>query len=314
MQLKRGAWYRRGTASGRLSAREVALLHCHGGPLGGRVARTLYDLIGASADDDAERLRKAFHKAVKANHPDLHPGDPEATVRLSGIVRAYAILRDAHERASYDQALELERASLRSKPKRFGTMRRFFAEAGSIAALTVALSAGYVLVANVAQFSLDGKVSDVRGPPTITAVELAGREGAVSGGTTEGVNKQPVGVTGTDRAVTGSVEELGVANDQANQTIASTPPRRDHEVADQNQKSKPAPVAAPIGLSSLGNTTSKSSPPSASRSERKHRTEVSDLNSPDARKSTTRERPRLAEITPPSEHASDKSPLFGIGY
>ena len=35
--------------------------------------KSLYELLGASADDNAEALQKAFRKAVKAHHPDLHP-------------------------------------------------------------------------------------------------------------------------------------------------------------------------------------------------------------------------------------------------
>jgi hypothetical protein len=117
----------------------------------GKVAKTLYDLLGASPDDDAERLKEAFRKAVRASHPDLHPSDPDATVRLSGIVRAYAILRDARERMSYDQSLDLERESFGSEPKRtfLNAMHRIFTEAGSVAALAVMLSAGYALLANV---------------------------------------------------------------------------------------------------------------------------------------------------------------------
>ena len=33
--------------------------------------KTLYDLLSARADDDAETLKKAFRIAVKAIHPDL---------------------------------------------------------------------------------------------------------------------------------------------------------------------------------------------------------------------------------------------------
>ena len=50
--------------------------------------KTLYDLLGARADDDAEGLRNAFRKAAKANHPDLHAGDPDAPIRFRQIVEA----------------------------------------------------------------------------------------------------------------------------------------------------------------------------------------------------------------------------------
>src|ERR1700736_3799452 len=68
--------------------------------------KTLYDLLGARADDDAEALKRAFRKAVKANHPDLHAGDPDAPLRFRQIVAANAVLRDAKQRATYDRLLQ----------------------------------------------------------------------------------------------------------------------------------------------------------------------------------------------------------------
>jgi hypothetical protein len=178
MQLERVVpdWHGRGASSRYLQSRtrELTVLHCQGGPPDGRVAKTLYDLLGASPDDDAKTLKEAFHKAVKANHPDLHPNDPDATVRLSGIVRAYAILRDAHERLSYDQALDLERESPDSEPKR--TFSRIFNEAGIVVALAVTLIAGYALLSNaLSQFSEDRKVEEVREPATIPTLEITGQ-------------------------------------------------------------------------------------------------------------------------------------------
>ena len=74
--------------------------------------KTLYDLLGAHADDDAETLKKAFRKAVKATHPDLHAGDADAQLRFRQIVNANAILRDAKQRATYDLLLQRERQFL----------------------------------------------------------------------------------------------------------------------------------------------------------------------------------------------------------
>lgn len=68
--------------------------------------KTLYDLIGALPEDDADELRAAFRRAVKANHPDLHPDDPEASLEFRRIVRANAILSDPRQRQAYDQLLE----------------------------------------------------------------------------------------------------------------------------------------------------------------------------------------------------------------
>jgi curved DNA-binding protein CbpA len=76
--------------------------------------RTLYDLLGALPQDDADSLRTAFRKAAKTCHPDNNPGDPGAAQRFARIVRAYSILRDETKRASYDSWLseaEQERAA-----------------------------------------------------------------------------------------------------------------------------------------------------------------------------------------------------------
>jgi curved DNA-binding protein CbpA len=67
--------------------------------------KTLYDLLGALPDDDADRLRVAFRKAAKANHPDNNPDDPDAPLRFRQIVRGNAILRDERLRATYDWLL-----------------------------------------------------------------------------------------------------------------------------------------------------------------------------------------------------------------
>ena len=70
---------------------------------------TLYDLLGALPNDDAEGLRAAFRRAVKGAHPDIRPGDPEAALKFRGIVRANEILGDVELRAAYDELLELAR-------------------------------------------------------------------------------------------------------------------------------------------------------------------------------------------------------------
>jgi curved DNA-binding protein CbpA len=67
--------------------------------------KTLYDLLGALPDDDADRLRAAFRKAAKAHHPDNNPDDPDAPQRFRQIVRAHGILGDARQRATYDWLL-----------------------------------------------------------------------------------------------------------------------------------------------------------------------------------------------------------------
>src|SRR5258708_36739734 len=73
---------------------------------------SLYDLLGAHEDDDADALKKAFRKAVKEHHPDLHPGDPDAPERFRQFIAANALLRDMRQRATYDRVLQASSSQL----------------------------------------------------------------------------------------------------------------------------------------------------------------------------------------------------------
>ncbi|MCK1512997.1 DnaJ domain-containing protein [Bradyrhizobium sp. 190] len=109
---------------------------------------TLYDLLGALPDDDADGLRAAFRRAAKASHPDVNPGNPEAAERFRRIVRANAILSDGQQRATYDRLLEVARRQQSPKPKRSnfsGTIRRLAADAIASAAVSAVLVGGYLL-------------------------------------------------------------------------------------------------------------------------------------------------------------------------
>src|ERR1700754_3894369 len=86
--------------------------------------KTLYDLLGALPDDDADGLRAAFRKAAKENHPDFNTENPEASERFRKIVRANAILSDGQQRAAYDRLLEVARRQQSRKPKRSSMVRR----------------------------------------------------------------------------------------------------------------------------------------------------------------------------------------------
>ena len=66
---------------------------------------TLYDLLGALPNDDAEALRVAFRRAAKATHPDTNPDNPDAALRFRQLVRAHHILSDAEQRATCDDQL-----------------------------------------------------------------------------------------------------------------------------------------------------------------------------------------------------------------
>jgi curved DNA-binding protein CbpA len=102
--------------------------------------KTLYDLLGVSCDADDEALNKAYRKAAKAYHPDLNAGDPNASRRFKQITTAIEILRDAKERAAYDQLLVRER-----QRRRLRQTHIVIANVGAAAAI-VALVAGYALI------------------------------------------------------------------------------------------------------------------------------------------------------------------------
>jgi curved DNA-binding protein CbpA len=148
---------------------------------------TLYDLLGALPDDDADGLRAAFRKAAKASHPDVNPGDPEAAARFRRIVRANAILSDAQQREVYDRLLEVARRQQSRKPKRSnfsGTIRRLATDAIASAAVSAVLVGGYLLFKPVDGRSIaSAQVTDMsrREPaqaPTATKISDAhGRTG-----------------------------------------------------------------------------------------------------------------------------------------
>jgi curved DNA-binding protein CbpA len=104
--------------------------------------KTLYDLLDALPEDDADSLRAAFRKAAKANHPDNNPGDTDAALRFRRIVRANAVLRDERQRAHYDRLLAVIVQERRLK----------FVIAGSF--FLVALLGGYLLLGYVSKASL----------------------------------------------------------------------------------------------------------------------------------------------------------------
>jgi curved DNA-binding protein CbpA len=99
---------------------------------------TLYDLLDALPEDDADGLRAAFRKSAKANHPDNNPGDPDAPLRFRRIIRANAILSDERQREHYDRLLAIVLKERRLKQER----RLKFVIAGSI--FSVVLFGGYL--------------------------------------------------------------------------------------------------------------------------------------------------------------------------
>src|SRR5580700_8357650 len=98
---------------------------------------TLYNLLGALPDDNAEELRTAFRRAAKGAHPDLNPGDPEAGLKFRRIVRASEILCDSEQRAAYDHLLDLARIEQRQVAKH-AVARKVYKVASGVVVFAVA--------------------------------------------------------------------------------------------------------------------------------------------------------------------------------
>jgi tetratricopeptide (TPR) repeat protein len=114
--------------------------------------KTLYDLLGALPDDDAESLRTAFRQAAKATHPDSNTDDPDAPLKFRQIVRANAILSDADQRATYDRLLALTLRRPNWKLKR--TIRKAASDAIKVACLSAVSIGGYLVFEQVSKASI----------------------------------------------------------------------------------------------------------------------------------------------------------------
>jgi molecular chaperone DnaJ len=65
--------------------------------------RDYYEVLGVDKNATDAEIKKAYRKAAKENHPDLHPGDKAAEARFKEIGEAYEVLSDSEKRARYDQ-------------------------------------------------------------------------------------------------------------------------------------------------------------------------------------------------------------------
>jgi tetratricopeptide (TPR) repeat protein len=142
------------------------------------VMETLYDMLDIRPDDDAGRIKDAFRKAVKAHHPDLNVGDPDASARLMQVVRAKAILDDPELRAVYDRMLEFEHQQLypTSKPTTIlDATRNIVPDSIVIVVLAVVLAGAYTLFNYIPETSVATVKSVEDGahePATVAAVRL----------------------------------------------------------------------------------------------------------------------------------------------
>ena len=65
--------------------------------------RDYYEVLGISKGAGEDEIKKAYRKVAMQWHPDRNPGNPDAEVKFKEATEAYEVLRDAQQRARYDQ-------------------------------------------------------------------------------------------------------------------------------------------------------------------------------------------------------------------
>jgi tetratricopeptide (TPR) repeat protein len=134
---------------------------------------TLYELLGALADDDADGLRAAFRKAAKANHPDNNPGDPDAAQRFRRIVRAHDILSDEQQRVAYDACLvKAQRQARDSRRNILSEFRRLAPDAVSIAVIACISIGVFLLVEKVSTMRVSTQGQRISVPASALAAAM----------------------------------------------------------------------------------------------------------------------------------------------
>lgn len=78
--------------------------------------RDHYATLGIARDAAPGAVKAAYHRAAKAHHPDLNPGDPAAAQRFSEASAAWEVLRDPARREEYDRASRPPSPSARAAP------------------------------------------------------------------------------------------------------------------------------------------------------------------------------------------------------
>lgn len=62
-----------------------------------------YALLGIGRSASAAEIDRAYRRAARATHPDVHPDDTSAAQRFNAVSLAHETLRDPARRASYDR-------------------------------------------------------------------------------------------------------------------------------------------------------------------------------------------------------------------
>jgi tetratricopeptide (TPR) repeat protein len=191
------------------------------------IVPTLYELLEALPEDNADGLRAAFRKAVKAHHPDNNPDDPDAAQRFRRVVRAHAILSDDQQRATYDACLvnaQQQRAQS-SKRNIFSGLRRLAPDVVSSVMIAVMSIGAFLLVEKVSTMRIaPAQVQRISVPVSALAAAMPVRPSDTIGQVADHNKLDPVPVA-KEPAAPDAVKEIAepVAAATADNTGAVSP-------------------------------------------------------------------------------------------
>jgi curved DNA-binding protein len=75
-----------------------------------------YAILGVAPDADEKKIKSAYRKLARENHPDVNPGDAQAEERFKDIGEAYQALSDSERRRQYDDLRAQYQAWQRRNP------------------------------------------------------------------------------------------------------------------------------------------------------------------------------------------------------
>lgn len=74
-----------------------------------------YAILGVARDCDGDSLKGAYRRLVRENHPDIASDKASATLRMTQINAAWALLGDPQKRADFDLRQRFEERRLRER-------------------------------------------------------------------------------------------------------------------------------------------------------------------------------------------------------